>query len=41
MPGEKELSSKEAIRASWIMVKDDDGMWRISVYHNCPRDPAV
>jgi uncharacterized protein (TIGR02246 family) len=40
-PGEKELSSKEAIRASWIMVKDDDGMWRISLYQNCPRDPGV
>jgi uncharacterized protein (TIGR02246 family) len=40
-PGEKEVSSKEAIRASWIMVKDDDGMWRISVYQNCPRDPGV
>jgi uncharacterized protein (TIGR02246 family) len=39
-PGEKVVSSKEAIRASWIMVKDDDGMWRISVYHNCPRDLA-
>ena len=40
-PGEKEYSSKEAIRASWILVKDDDDMWRLSVYHNCPRDPAA
>jgi uncharacterized protein (TIGR02246 family) len=40
-PGEKEYSAEEAIRASWIMVKDDDGMWRISVYHNCPRDLPV
>jgi len=39
MPGEKELSSKEAIRASWILVKDD-GTWRLAVYQNCPRDPA-
>jgi uncharacterized protein (TIGR02246 family) len=40
-PGEKEYSAKEAIRASWILVKDDDGIWRLSVYHNCPRDLAV
>jgi uncharacterized protein (TIGR02246 family) len=40
-PGEKQYTDKEAIRASWIMVKDDDGMWRISVYQNCPRDPAA
>ena len=39
-PGEQEVSSKEAIRASWILVKDDDGTWRLSVYQNCPRDPA-
>jgi uncharacterized protein (TIGR02246 family) len=38
-PGEKEVSTKEAIRASWILVKDD-GTWRLAVYQNCPRDPA-
>lgn len=37
-PGEKEVSSKEAIRASWILVKSE-GQWRLAVYHNCPRDP--
>jgi uncharacterized protein (TIGR02246 family) len=39
-PGQKEVSTKEAIRASWILVKDDDGTWRLAVYQNCPRDPA-
>ena len=39
-PGEQEVSSKEAIRASWILVKDEDGTWRLAVYQNCPRDPA-
>jgi uncharacterized protein (TIGR02246 family) len=38
-PGETEVSTKEAIRASWILVKDD-GTWRLAVYQNCPRDPA-
>jgi uncharacterized protein (TIGR02246 family) len=38
-PGEKEVSTKQAIRASWILVKDD-GTWRLAVYQNSPRDPA-
>jgi uncharacterized protein (TIGR02246 family) len=36
-PGEKEVSTKQAIRASWILVKDD-GTWRLAVYQNSPRD---
>lgn len=39
-PGEEEVSTEQAIRASWILVKDDDGTWRLAVYQNCPRDPA-
>jgi uncharacterized protein (TIGR02246 family) len=38
-PGEKEVATKEAIRASWILVRDD-GTWRLAVYQNCPRDPV-
>lgn len=36
---ETEVSSKEAIRASWILVRRE-GKWKLAVYHNCPRDPA-
>jgi uncharacterized protein (TIGR02246 family) len=38
-PGETELSTKEAIRASWICVRRD-GKWELAVYQNCPRDAA-
>ncbi|MEO6702288.1 MAG: SgcJ/EcaC family oxidoreductase [Jatrophihabitantaceae bacterium] len=37
--GKKQLADSDAIRASWILVKRD-GEWFLSVYHNCPRDPA-
>ena len=38
-PGETEVSSEAAIRASWILVRHD-GRWRLALYHNCPRDRA-
>ena len=38
-PGENKVSPKAAIRASWILVKSE-GLWRLAVYQNCPRDPA-
>jgi uncharacterized protein (TIGR02246 family) len=38
-PGETELSAKEAIRASWILVRRE-GEWLLAVYQNCPRDPG-
>jgi uncharacterized protein (TIGR02246 family) len=37
--GEAEVSSKEAIRASWILIRGE-GRWELAVYQNCPRDPA-
>ncbi|WP_430787992.1 SgcJ/EcaC family oxidoreductase [Actinoplanes sp. G11-F43] len=33
-----ELSDEDAIRASWILVRDG-GTWRLAVYQNGPRDP--
>jgi uncharacterized protein (TIGR02246 family) len=36
-PGESELTGRNAIRASWILVKRD-GEWKLAVYQNCPRD---
>ena len=37
--GTDELDPKDAIRASWILVKRDD-KWVLAVYQNCPRDAA-
>jgi uncharacterized protein (TIGR02246 family) len=36
-PGQTQLSAESAIRASWILV-NQDGQWKLAVYHNCPRD---
>jgi uncharacterized protein (TIGR02246 family) len=38
-PGQSELTSKEAIRASWIVARGEAG-WQLSVYQNCHRDPV-
>lgn len=35
--GETELSDRDAIRASWILVRRE-GRWQLAVYQNCPRD---
>ncbi|TNH28020.1 SgcJ/EcaC family oxidoreductase [Micromonospora orduensis] len=35
--GETELADRDAIRASWILVRRDD-RWQLAVYQNCPRD---
>jgi uncharacterized protein (TIGR02246 family) len=37
--GASELADADAIRASWIMVRDGD-TWRLAVYQNGPRDVA-
>lgn len=38
-PGETEVSSERAIRASWLVVKED-GQWRLAAYQNSPVNPA-
>ncbi|MEU5903163.1 SgcJ/EcaC family oxidoreductase [Micromonospora sp. NPDC047527] len=36
-PGETEVPTERAIRASWLLVRTDDG-WRLAAYQNSPRD---
>lgn len=36
-PGETEVSDERAIRASWVVVKEKDGQWRLAAYQNSPR----
>ena len=36
-PGETEVTSERAIRASWLAVRHQ-GQWRLEAYQNTPRD---
>jgi uncharacterized protein (TIGR02246 family) len=36
-PGQTEVTTETAIRASWLVVKRD-GEWRLAAYQNSPRD---
>jgi uncharacterized protein (TIGR02246 family) len=38
-PGETEVAGERAVRATWVVVKQD-GEWLLAAYQNCPRDPA-
>jgi uncharacterized protein (TIGR02246 family) len=36
-PGENKPTQERAIRASWVVVKED-GQWMLAFYQNCQRD---
>jgi uncharacterized protein (TIGR02246 family) len=36
-PGETRVADERAVRATWVMVKDQ-GRWQLAAYHNGPRD---
>jgi uncharacterized protein (TIGR02246 family) len=38
LPGETEVARARAIRASWLLVKQD-GRWRLAAYQNSPAFP--
>jgi uncharacterized protein (TIGR02246 family) len=38
-PGETEVTRENAIRASWLAVRQD-GEWKLAAYQNSPRYPA-
>lgn len=38
-PGETEPAKERAIRASWLLNKQDDGRWLLAAYQNTPRNP--
>ncbi|MHC0430266.1 SgcJ/EcaC family oxidoreductase [Streptomyces sp. O3] len=38
-PGESEPAAERAIRATWVVAKQD-GVWQLAAYQNSPRDSA-
>lgn len=38
-PGETEVPAERAVRASWVVERQDDGQWLLAAYQNSPRDP--
>ncbi|MBB5870006.1 uncharacterized protein (TIGR02246 family) [Allocatelliglobosispora scoriae] len=39
-PGESEVAAEHAIRASWVVVKQE-GQWRLAAYQNSPKGTAA
>lgn len=39
--GETEVSERNAIRASWLAVRQADGGWLLAAYQNTPRFPVA
>jgi uncharacterized protein (TIGR02246 family) len=39
MPGEEEVSKKEAIHATWVLTRHG-AEWLVSAYHNCNINPS-
>jgi uncharacterized protein (TIGR02246 family) len=39
LPGETEVAKERAIRATWLLVKQD-GEWRLAAYQNSPAFPG-
>ncbi|MBA0125326.1 SgcJ/EcaC family oxidoreductase [Haloechinothrix sp. YIM 98757] len=36
LPGETEVAAERAVRATWVVVRQPGGGWRIAAYHNAP-----
>ncbi|WP_433136275.1 SgcJ/EcaC family oxidoreductase [Actinomadura nitritigenes] len=39
LPGETEVAGERAIRATWVLIRQD-GEWLVGAYHNSPVNPG-
>lgn len=40
LPGEDDVAPERAIRATWVVAKQDSGEWQLAAYQNSPGDGA-